>query len=132
MIINVTPDKEKARSFLGLIENRERFASSIDLNRFSTIATENYYEIIKELATIVLLLDGLKSVGENSHKELIDCLSRYEELSEEDRGLIDDLRIKRNRSSYEGKMIDKSYLENKKGKLLEIIKKLKRLANSKL
>lgn len=132
MIIKITPDKEKAKSMLRLIENREEFISSIDIEKFSTIATENYYEIIKELATTLLLLDGFKTTGENAHKELIDYLSNYKELSEYEISLMNDLRIKRNKSSYEGKQIDKDYLQNKKDKLLNIIDKLKKLIKSQL
>lgn len=132
MIIKVTPDKEKVESMLKLIRNREEFVSSIDIEKFSTIATENYYEIIKELATAVLLLDGFKTTGENAHKELIDYLSNYNELSEYEISSINDLRIKRNKSSYEGKSIDKEYLRNRKDKLLIIIDKLKKLIKSRL
>ena len=132
MIIKTTPDKEKVKSMLGLIDNREKFLSFIDANDFPTNAAEGYYEIIKELATALLLLDGLKTIGDKAHKELIDYLSNYKEISKEEIVLIDDLRIKRNKSSYEGKQIEKSYLENKKDRLLNVIKKLKGLINSRL
>lgn len=91
MIIEVSPDKEKVKSILGLIKNREKFLSTIDIEKFSTIAAENYYEIIKELATSLLLLDGLKTTGDGAHKELIDYLSKYEEFSEYEISLMDDL-----------------------------------------
>jgi len=132
MIIKATPDKEKVKSMLNLINDREEFLSLVNTEKFPTIASEGYYEIIKELATALLLLDGLKSIGEKAHKELIDYLSNYEDISKEEIVLIDDLRIKRNKSSYEGKSIEKSYLENKKDRLLNIIKKLKRLVDNKL
>jgi len=132
MIIKVAPDKEKARSMLGLIGNREKFLSMIDTEKFPTIAAETYYEIIKELSTALLLLDGFKTIGEKAHKELIDYLSNYKEISSEDMVLMDDLRIKRNKSSYEGKQIERSYLENKKDKLMGIINKLKKLVNNRL
>jgi len=122
MIIKITPDKEKVKSILKLVKDRERFVSTVDINEFSTIATENYYEIIKELATSLLLLDGLKTTGEGAHKELIYYLSKYKEFNEYEIDLIDDLRIKRNLSSYEGEQVDKSYLNNKKEKIVNIIK----------
>lgn len=132
MIIKVFPDKERVKSMLKLIENRERFVSSVNINEFSTIIAEIYYEIIKELATSLLLLDGLKTIGENSHKETIENLANHKEFSEEDIVLINDLRIKRNKSSYEGKPIDKIYIENKKDNFILIIKKLKKLIKIKL
>lgn len=132
MIIKITPDKEKAKSMLGLVKDREKFVSTIDIKEFPTIATENYYEIIKELATALLVLDGFKSIGENAHKDLIDYLSNYQELSEDEVFLMNDLRIKRNKSSYEGKRIDKEYLQNKKEKLLVIMGKLIELIENRL
>ena len=133
MIIKIAPDKEKAKSMLELIKDREKFILSLSINEISsTIIAENYYEIIKELATIIALLDGFKATGENAHKELIEYMSKYKELSEDEVVLMNDLRIKRNKSSYEGKKIDKSYLENKKTKLLNIIAKLKNIVNNKL
>jgi len=127
MIIKITPDKEKVSSMRELIENREKFVVSIRKTEFPTILAENYYEIIKELATAILLLDGFKAIGEKAHKELIESLSKYKEFEEGEIVLLDDLRIKRNKSSYGGKQIDQSYLENKEEKILNIIKKMKSL-----
>jgi len=132
MIIKVTPDKEKVKSILMLVENRGEFVSSIDIEKFPTIATENYYEIIKELATALLLLDGLKTTGESAHKELIDSLLNYKEFTRYEIFLMNDLRVKRNKSSYEGKKVDKSYLQNKKENVLALIRKLKKLIRSRL
>jgi len=132
MIIEVKFDLEKAKSMLYLIENRESSVLALNFKKFPTIVMEIYYEIIKELSSVLILLDGFKSVGENAHKDLIDFLSNYDAISEKERVFIHDLRIKRNKSSYEGKMIDKSYLENNQKKILEIIKKLKLLINKKL
>jgi len=132
MIIRITPDKEKARSMINMIKDREIFLSSVDIGKFSTIAAENYYEIIKELASVTLLLDGYKATGENAHKDLIDYLNNYKEITEEEIIIMDDPRIKRNKSSYEGKKIESIYLQNKKDKLILIINKLKKLVNNRL
>ena len=132
MIINVTPDKQKAKSMLNLIDIRMRFISSAEENKFPTIAAENYYEIIKELSASILLLNGVKTIGENAHKELIEYLSKYKELEEQEIRTIDDLRIKRNKSCYEGKEIELNYIINKKDTLLKIIDKLKNALNKKL
>lgn len=131
MIIKVIPDKEKVKSILNLINARENFVSLIDAEKFSTIVAENYYEILKELATAMLLLDGLKTTGENAHKDLIDYLSRYG-FKEDEVMLMNDLRIKRNKSSYEGKQVDKIYIQTKKDKFLDLINKLKEIINKKI
>ncbi|MEK6864543.1 MAG: hypothetical protein AABX27_04570 [Nanoarchaeota archaeon] len=127
MIIKVTPNKEKARSMLALAESKEAFANTIDIKLYPTNAAENYYDVIRELASAVLLLDGNKAMGEQAHKEIIDELSGYKEFSEDEIALADDLRIKRNNSSYEGKPVDKIYVENKKQKWIALIQKLKQM-----
>ena len=132
MIIKVTPDKEKVKSILQLIKEREEFVSSIDHDKFSTNASENYYELIKELANALLLLYGLKTTGEYAHKDLIDYLINYKEFMESDILFMNDLRIKRNNSAYDGKKIEPTYLMNNKKRILELTEKLKRLINDKL
>src|SRR3989344_3576190 len=129
MIIKIRPDKERVKSMLRLIENREEIIASGTLGRFPTFLAESYYEVIKELAICILLLDGFKSIGENAHKEALEYLQKYKEFSEDELFLMNDLRIRRNKSSYEGKMIDESFIENHEMKLKMIIKKLKRILN---
>ena len=107
-------------------KEREEFVSSIDHEKFSTNASENYYEILKELASALLLLDGLKTTGEYAHKDLIDYLINYEEFKESEILFMNDLRIKRNNCAYDGKKIDPSYLINNKCQILELIEKLKK------
>jgi len=126
MLIKVSPDKEKSVSILQLIKDREEFISTIDHEKFSTNVTENYYEMIKELASALLLIGGLKTMGEYAHKDLIDYLINYKEFTESDIVFMNDLRIKRNNSSYDGKKIDPSYLTNNKNRILELIEKLKK------
>ncbi|MEK6800957.1 MAG: hypothetical protein AABY05_03415 [Nanoarchaeota archaeon] len=132
MIVKATPDKEKVKSILNLTKEREDFVSTIDHEKFSTSAMENYYEIIKELASALLLLSGFKSIGDNAHKDLIDYLVNYDVFTEGDIVFLNDLRVKRNNSSYEGKKIDSSYLANNKTRILEIISKFKELVEKRL
>lgn len=132
MIIKIAPDKEKARSIFNLTKNRREFISSIDIKRFPTNAAENYYEIIKELGIGILLLDGLKATGDSAHKEMIEALAGYDKIEGWEIELMDDLRVKRNRSSYEGKEIEYVYLKNKRDELESIINKLEKLLDERL
>lgn len=132
MIIKTSSDREKVKSILKLLEEREEFIKTIDIRKFSTSAAENYYEIIKELANALLLLDGLKTTGEYAHKDLIDYLVNYKEFSQGDVTFLNDLRIKRNNSAYDGKKIDPVYLENNTTTILRLIEKLKVLIKDKL
>ena len=123
MIKKVFPDKEKVKSMLKLIEEREKFLQKSDI-KFPTIIAETYYEIIKELILALLLTRGLKPIGENAHREMIENLSKFKFLEHEIFSL-QDLRQRRNKSMYEGKQIDGTYIENNKADLILIIKKLK-------
>jgi len=125
MIITTKPDKEKAKSIYALLLNRKKFLESLKLDETSsTIIGETYYEIIKELGVILLLLKGFKVYGEYAHKEILEYLEKENILTKEETFISQDLRIKRNYSSYEGKSISKSYILSKKEKLLLIISKL--------
>jgi len=131
MLHKVFPDKEKAKSILNMAIDREKFISSVKLD-YPSIIAENYYEIIKELSSALLLLNGLKAIGENSYKEILDSLNKYSNLDDFYISVLQDLRIKRNKSLYEGKQIDSSYLESKRKIILEIIDKLKKIVEDKL
>ena len=132
MIIRITPDKERAKSILALIKERESFVATINPQQFPTLAMENYYEIIKELATCLLLIDGQRAVGEQAHKDLLEYLANYREFFQHDLVFLNDLRIKKNNSSYDGKKIEPVYLANNKTKILEIIDRLKKMINKML
>lgn len=43
----------------------------IDITKFSSIVTKEYYDVIRELMSVILLLDGYKTYGERAHKKLI-------------------------------------------------------------
>lgn len=132
MIIRISPDLEKAKSIFGLVKSRKSAMPSLKKVDFPTVVAENYYEIIKELIGISLLVDGLKAVGLNAHKDLIDKFSEYKVLNEQEILLVQDLRIKRNKSSYEGKQIEKIYLDNNENKLIEIVLKLEHYVKLKI
>ena len=131
MIIKITPDKERAKSMLNMIKDTEEFLLTADMKKFSTLVAKGYYDIIRELVSIVLLLDGFKTMGDEAHKETINFLLKYKEFSEEDIFLLNDLRIRRNKSSYEGKAIPYEYISTRKNKFLDIIFRLKRLVAKK-
>ena len=109
MLHKVFPDKEKARSIYNMALDRENSISNLNYIKLTTIVTENYYEIIKELVTSFFLLNGIKFIGEDAHKEMIDNLKKYLNFNEETILFLQDLRIKRNKSMYGGKQINFSY-----------------------
>ena len=118
---------------LQMAESREAFLKSLkNVETYATIISENYYEIIKELCIAIGFAEGYKAIGENAHKESITFVRRYKTFNDEDLEVMQDLRIRRNKSSYEGKPIEEIYLRNRRKDLLEIIEKLKKTLRERL
>lgn len=131
-LIRITPDKEKAQSILKMVETTLEMMKSIDKIKFPSNVTKEYYEIIRELISIILLLDGYKSIGEKAHKRQIEYLeSNYKEFDKAEITLIDDLRITRNKIAYDGFFVKESYVDRKLVDIFKIIKKLKEIINKK-
>lgn len=128
-IIKISPNKETAKSILkmiSLIEERLRIQNKI---KMASLIISDYYEIIKELITAVLLTDGYKTL---SHKDLIEYIKKYNEFTEHEISVLDNLRVLRNRITYEGFQIDSSYLIRNEGLFKSIIKKLKEILKKKV
>lgn len=129
-MIKIFPDKEKAESILKMVKSREQFLKDLEkMKAYPTIIAENYYEIIKELCMAIALAEGYKAIGENTYKDTINFVKKHD-FSESEIEIMQDLRLRRNKSSYEGKTIEESYLINMKEDLLKIIFKLKKVLNS--
>ena len=123
-------DKEKAKSLLKLVELREKNLKILNKNDSSTLILEAYYEIIKELITAIMSIDGYKTL---SHELLVSYLAKfYREFSKFEINIIDQLRKTRNDIAYRGVMINPEYLDRTENVIWEIIKKLRKIANSKL
>lgn len=132
-IIKITPDKEKAKSILKMVDQTLEMIKTIDRKKFPSNVTKDYYEVMRELISVILLLDGYKTTGEGSHKKLIEYLQQnYKEFTEYEISFIDDLRIIRNKISYDGFFVKEDYLERKSKDILAIAEKLKIITNKKI
>ena len=132
-MLKVEIDSEKSKSMYKMTLDRENFIKTLEINDNSaTIITENYYEVIKELGTIILLLDGLKASGDYAHKETIDYLQKINIFDEGETSFVQDLRTKRNYSSYEGKRISKEYILERRKNLEQVISKLRKAVEKRL
>ncbi len=128
-ISKVAPDKEKARSLLKLVTLREKDLTG-KTEEFSTLIVEGQYEIVKELITALMSVDGYKSL---SHKLLISYLKEfYPDFSMQEIILLDQLRKIRNDIAYRGLMIKPDYLQRNKFEIIKIISKLKKLLLQKI
>lgn len=131
--MKVTPNKEKAKSILKMVETTIEMINNLDTDKFPSNITKEYYEVIRELLSIVLLLDGYKTYGEGAHKRLIEYAEKnYREFSKYEISLIDNLRNTRNKIAYDGFFVEKDYIERKKKDIEAIIRKLKGIIKKKL
>ena len=129
-LIKITPDKEKARNILKMVFLIEERIKGQDKSKMAALIIADYYEIIKELITAILLIDGYKTL---SHKDLIDYIKeKYSELNMHEISVLDDLRILRNRVTYEGFFIEVSYLNRNEALFKRLILRLKTLIAKKL
>ena len=132
-IIKTAPDREKAKSILKMVETTLELIDTIDSKKFSSHVVKEYYEVVRELITVILLLDGYKTHGEGAHKKLIDYMEKnYGDFKGHEISLIDDLRVVRNKIAYNGFFVTDDYLERKKKDILMIIDKLRIIIYKKL
>ena len=73
-LIKITPDEEKANSMLKMAVITLKMIETIDKTKFPSNIVKEYYDVIRELMSSILLLDGYKLIGENAHKNLIDYI----------------------------------------------------------
>ena len=125
-LIKITPNNEKARSILKMVDITLEMIGQIDNKKFPSNVIKEYYETVRELMSIILLLDGFKIVGENAHKRLIEYLKlNYKQFGGSEISFIDDLRVLRNKIAYDGFFVEKDYLDRKLEDINKIINKLK-------
>jgi len=124
-IKKVSVDEEKIDSIVKMSEIRLKVLKQIKLDEetASIIATD-YYEVIKELLTALLLKNGLKS---DNHECLISFLkNRFPEM-EYEVNIIHQLKDVRNRVSYDGIFVKKEYILLNKLEFESIISEIRRL-----
>lgn len=132
-IIKITPDKEKAKSIMKMVKTTLEMIKTIDAKKFASNVLKEYYDVIREFMTVTLLLDGFKTTGEGAHKKLIEYLDEnYNQFTKYEISLLNELRITRNKISYNGFFITEDYLERKRKDILDIISKLKSIVIGKL
>jgi len=128
-IFKITKDKEKAEALFVMAKERLEIIALFS-DKFPYKLVEEYYEIIKELFTSVMYLDGYKTL---SHKKLLEYFTKnYDELQENELRLIDNLRKFRNDIVYYGKKISRNFLINNQKEIKKIIDKLIKIVNKKL
>ena len=105
----------------------------LDVAKFSSNVAKEYYDVIRELISVVLLLDGYKTYGEGAHKRQIEYIAaNYKELNGHEIFLIDELRITRNKIAYDGFFVENNYIKRKIKDIKAITGKLRKIIKSKI
>ena len=126
----IRPDPEKAKALLKMIELREKRLQYVKSAEFTTLLIEDYYEILKEIITGLMSIDGWKTV---SHELLVGYLAKhYPAFDPAEISLIDQLRVMRNDIAYRGVQIPPEYLERNQKDILQVIQKLKNTLRKRL
>ena len=121
--IRVTPDKPKAKSILKMVDNTLKMINELDESRFPSNVVKEYYEVIRELASIIMLLDGYRVFGERAHKKLLEYIEKNcKEFGGSDISLMNELRVLRNRIAYDGFFVKEDYVIRKKAHILDVVK----------
>lgn len=129
-IRRVAKDKGMIKNILDMTNLIQDRMKKDDKDKFMPLIISDYYEIIKELITALLLCDGYKTT---SHLDLIKYLKKnYNEFTLGEILFLDRLRILRNRVVYEGLNTPSNYLYDNENIFLQIINKLRSLINLKL
>ena len=132
-LIRITPNKEKAHSIFRMVEITLEMIKQIDKSKFPSNIAKEYYEVIRELISIILLLDGYKTIGEGAHKRQIEYLeANYKEFVKSETVFIDELRMTRNKIAYDGFFVKESYIDRKLIDIQKLIDKLKEIVRRKI
>lgn len=129
-LLKVAIDKNKVGSILKMVEIRLKRVQNTRDEEFASLLVEDYYELIKELATAVLNLEGYKTL---SHKLLFDVLAkRFNVFTDAEIDVIDDLRKTRNRIVYDGFFVKQQYISSRMSSVQKIVEKLRRNIEEKI
>lgn len=124
-LMRASVDMEKIKSILKMADATLEMIRTIDSRRFASNIVKEYYDVLRELASAIMLLDGLKTHGEGAHKNIIEYLEKNRKLSGYEISLLDELRITRNKIAYDGFFITEDYLERKRKDIIALSEKLK-------
>ena len=127
-IKKVKPDNEKINSIIKMCGIRLKVLKQIKIDQeTASVIASDYYEVIKELLTALLLKNGLKS---DNHECLISFFKQNFPEYEYEANIIHQLKNIRNRVSYDGIFVKKEYIETNKLEFEHIIELIKGLIYS--
>jgi|SRR3989344_52049 len=117
-IFKISKEKDRASDLFEMAKERLEIIKILPRDKSYKII-EEYYEIVKELLTAIMYMDGYKTL---SHIKLIEYFSyHYKVLNETEIRLIDNLRKFRIIIGYYGKKLSKDFLINNEDSVKSII-----------
>jgi hypothetical protein len=124
-------DISMAKELLILAEHKELFWKSISekAKEFPSLFIEGYYEIVKELSTAILTLDGWKSLN---HECLFAYLKENKTHLEIDFDYLLELKDTRNAIDYRGVKVSYDIWKNNELKINLVINALKEYIKNQL
>ena len=128
-IFRISKDFERGKSLLDMSKERLEIIGYIPKDKAYKII-EDYYEIVKELLTAIMYIEGYKTL---SHVSLIAYFKEHHsELTENQVQIVDRLRKHRNGIVYYGKKVTSAYLENNEDEIKIIINELVKVVEKEL
>lgn len=116
-LVQTIPDKNMAEELLRLVNHRRDFWKEIEskADKYPSLFIEGHYEIVKELFTAILSLDGWKALN---HECLFAYVRKgYANKIEIDFDFLSELKDTRNSIDYRGIMLSKDKWKNIKMKV---------------
>jgi hypothetical protein len=119
-----------ARAILKMIEVRMKELETKNRKEFASLVVEDYYEIIKEIITALMAVDGYKTL---SHEVLIGYLKEFfPQFSDAEIILTDQLRQLRNKIAYKGFFVTPDFLERNEARIKKVVLRLVQILKEKL
>ena len=108
-IFRITKDTARAIDLIEMAKERREILKILPHDKTYKIV-EDYYEIVKELLTALMYIDGYKTL---SHVKFIEYFAaHYRDLDDQQLRLLDTLRKHRHGIVYYGKKIGQEFLLN--------------------
>ncbi|MFA5485302.1 MAG: hypothetical protein WC260_03585 [Candidatus Pacearchaeota archaeon] len=116
----VSVDKNKSISLLDMAKITLERLNSFNKLKYPSNTLNDYYDVLHKLMESYTSLIGVKFIGDNAHKELIDFISKVF-FEDEDKIFLQNLRQFRNQIYYEGFNVSQDYLKRNVNDIEEII-----------
>lgn len=126
MIIEISPDKEKAKALLAMAKITLERLHGMELRKYPSNTLIDYYDVIHKLFDAIACVRGIKLKGDGAHQQLIDYICE-EYFSEKERIFLQDMRDYRNKIQYEGFVVTVNYIDSNSNRFEVIIRKLIRI-----